>query len=110
MINPLSRLMEFIGFSSVKVVKWDKPLPYVEGYKDTNAMKKGCQRHEVLSHLMFRGKISSIQAIELYGITRLASRIYELKNDYGLPIQDEWQNNPKTNKQYKVYYMKKENV
>ena len=37
------------------------------------------QNEQVLKHLMVYGKITSLEAIEKYGILRLGSRIYDLK-------------------------------
>ena len=40
----------------------------------------------ILIHLMRYGKITSMEAIELYGNTRLSSSIYELRSQ-GYPIE-----------------------
>ena len=37
------------------------------------------QNQTVLKHLLKKGRITSLQAIQLYGVTRLASRINDLK-------------------------------
>lgn len=39
------------------------------------------QKEKVLKHMREKGSIDTWQAIEWYGITRLASRITDLKND-----------------------------
>lgn len=39
------------------------------------------QREEVLAHLKENGNISSMSAIKLYGITRLAAKIHELRDE-----------------------------
>lgn len=44
------------------------------------------QKDAVLRHMKDYGSISSIEAFEEYGITRLAARIFELKNDDGIAI------------------------
>lgn len=44
------------------------------------------QRDQVLQHLIRAGSISPLQAIQMYGITRLAARINELRKE-GFPIQ-----------------------
>lgn len=38
------------------------------------------QKHKVLKHLRSREKITSIEAIGLYGITRLAAVVLQLKD------------------------------
>lgn len=42
---------------------------------------KESQDKVLLDHLKRHGKITSMEAFELYGITRLSARIYELKRD-----------------------------
>lgn len=44
------------------------------------------QNEEILRHLLTYGKITSLEAIELYGIMRLGARIYDLKKQ-GYPIK-----------------------
>lgn len=44
---------------------------------------------EIKNHLEKRGYITSMQAIELYGATRLSSIIYELRNKYNMNIETE---------------------
>jgi hypothetical protein len=39
------------------------------------------QAEEVLYHLLYIGNLSSYGAIREYGITRLAARVWELKNE-----------------------------
>ena len=66
------------------------------------------QRQLVLNHLKKKGTITTFQAYDLYGVTRLSSVIYDLKevvdidgymetgiNRYGQPVS------------YKVYFIKK---
>lgn len=43
----------------------------------------------VLKHLQKKSGITSWDAIENYGITRLSARIYDLRNN-GFDIQDKW--------------------
>lgn len=59
------------------------------------------QNQMILAHLMKHKSITSIQAFELYGITRISARIYDLReqgkkigmvwetgvNRYGVPIR-----------------------
>jgi len=54
----------------------------------------------VLNHLNTKNKITSIEAIGLYGITRLAAVVYDLKKK-GFPIQTEMKAGMKS--QYAVY-------
>lgn len=44
------------------------------------------QNEEVLRHLLVNGTITSVEAIEHYGIMRLGARIYDLKKQ-GYPIK-----------------------
>lgn len=39
------------------------------------------QRKQVLEHLRTHGKITSMEAFELFGCTRLSGRIFELRSD-----------------------------
>ena len=48
--------------------------------------KKTNKTSEVLEHLRKYGSISSIEAIRLYGATRLSAIIYNLRHNYGLDI------------------------
>lgn len=48
--------------------------------------KKKNKTSEVLEHLRKYGSISSIEAIRLYGATRLSAIIYNLRHNYGLNI------------------------
>ena len=42
-------------------------------------MEKKTQRSEILRHLKEKGTLTSTEAIELYGATRLAAHIYALR-------------------------------
>ena len=44
---------------------------------------------QVLKHMKYFGGITSLEAINKYGITRLSARIADLK-DSGITIYDEW--------------------
>lgn len=46
------------------------------------------QKEQVLDHLRSGQSLTSMDAVRLFNITRLAARIYELRQD-GHPIQDE---------------------
>lgn len=48
--------------------------------------KKKNKTSEVLEHLRKYGKIDSLEAIKLYGATRLSAIIYNLRHNYGLNI------------------------
>ena len=47
------------------------------------------QEMMVLNHLVTFGTISSLEAIQEYGITRLSDRIYRLRNK-GYKITNDW--------------------
>lgn len=51
-------------------------------------MAKATQNERILRHLSDYGSITSLEAINEYGIMRLASRISDLKN-MGYPITSE---------------------
>ncbi len=53
-------------------------------------MKKS-KKSEVLRHLQEKGSITSLQAIELYGATRLSDIVYKLKKE-GYDIITEYNN------------------
>ena len=44
---------------------------------------------QVLNHMKFYGGITTLDAVNKYGITRLSARIADLKNS-GIVIYDEW--------------------
>lgn len=50
-------------------------------------LQEGTQNWLVLKHLLEHGSISTIVAFFDYGITRLPSRIWELRHNYGINIQ-----------------------
>ena len=50
-------------------------------------MKKTNQILEIKRHLKNKKHITSLEAIKLYGCTRLSGVIYRLKNDFGLIIE-----------------------
>ena len=43
----------------------------------------------IKNHLEKKGFITSMQAFELYGVTRLSAIIYVLRNKYGMDIETE---------------------
>lgn len=45
------------------------------------------QREAVLNHLKKKGSITSMEAIEGYGATRLSSIIHDLRHNYGYEIE-----------------------
>lgn len=49
-------------------------------------MQEKTQNHAVLKHILDHGSITTIEAFFDYGITRLPSRIHELRHDFGIPI------------------------
>ena len=68
------------------------------------------QCEKILRHLQDVGSISPLDAIEQYGIMRLAARISNLR-DMGYPIKSEMVtgvNRYKEKVRYKIYYLDKE--
>ena len=61
------------------------------------------QEQQVLSHMKTSGNITSIQAFRLYGITRLADRVFKLKKK-GYKIEKITKPN-KEKGTHAVYYM-----
>ena len=49
-------------------------------------MKQNSQVNDVIKHLKMYGSITSIEAFEYYGITRLSGIIYRLRNEQDLDI------------------------
>ena len=45
---------------------------------------------KVKEHLLELGHITSLEAIQLYGATRLSAIIYNLRHKYGMNIENEW--------------------
>lgn len=54
-----------------------------------NTMEPGTQNYFVLRRLLLFGQLTTLQAFRDAHITRLSARIYELRNDYGIPIKKE---------------------
>ena len=49
------------------------------------------QQRMVLDHLMKHGSITSMEAIDKYGCTRLSSQIYALRHKKHYAIRSEWE-------------------
>ena len=47
------------------------------------------QTMKILEHLERHGSITSLEAIELYGITRLSARVWDLRHIYDEKIKGE---------------------
>jgi len=62
------------------------------------------QTQLIMNHLNKYGSISPREAMEDYQITRLASRIYDLKQS-GIRINPEIKKHPLTGKRYARYYL-----
>ena len=57
--------------------------------KDRTAKTKTTKSSEVLKHLKVKGSITSLEAFQLYGATRLSSIIFELrKKGYNIKTTD----------------------
>lgn len=52
-------------------------------------MEPGTQNFFVLRRLIQLRYITTMEAFQIAHITRLSARIYELRNDYGIPIEKE---------------------
>ena len=61
------------------------------------------QEHYVLEHLR-RASITPLEALNLYGIFRLAARIYQLRK-LGHNIYTKMITDPQTKKRYAEYYL-----
>lgn len=63
----------------------------------------------IKNHLEKKGFITSMQAFELYGVTRLSAIIYVLRNKYGMDIDTQYNygmNRYGNNIHYGVYTLK----
>lgn len=57
--------------------------------KDRTVKAKTTKSSEVLKHLKVKGSITSLEAFELYGATRLSAIIFELrKKGYNIKTKD----------------------
>lgn len=54
---------------------------------DKTVVRKTNKTQKVLEHLKKHGKITSLEAIDLYGATRLSAIIYNLRHKYNLRIE-----------------------
>lgn len=73
-------------------------------------MKKMTQKDRILRHLIDYGFITSWEAFEEYGITRLSAIIYNLKHKDNLNFKDEWlcrQNRYGENTSFKKYILER---
>lgn len=52
-------------------------------------METESQNKQILAHLKNGGTVTSLEAVNMFGCLRLASRIHNLKSD-GHPIKKEW--------------------
>lgn len=67
------------------------------------------QTQAIKNHLEKKGFITSMQAFELYGVTRLSAIIYVLRNKYGMDIDTQYNygmNRYGNNIHYGVYTLK----
>lgn len=60
------------------------------------------QKSKILNYLRGGSELSSIQAVQLFGATRLAAVVHELKR-CGYEINDEWRDGEDA--KYKVWFM-----
>ena len=62
----------------------------VDNYKPKHLKAEDTKQTQVsmlADHLILHGSITSIEAIELYGCTRLSARIWDLRHKYGMVIE-----------------------
>lgn len=71
-------------------------------------LKEGTQNYQVLEHLKTHGSITSWQAFEEYGITRIGARIHELR-EMGFKIRTDMMGSKTTKKNYGLYVWEKQN-
>lgn len=60
----------------------------------------------IKNHLLSGKRLTSLDAVRLFGTIKLTTRISEMRRD-GLKINDEWLVNNKTKTRYKSYWIKK---
>ncbi|OOF43455.1 hypothetical protein BKK51_11480 [Rodentibacter trehalosifermentans] len=62
------------------------------------------QNARILAFMKNGGRLTSLEALRLFGGMRLSARIYDLK-ERGYPIEDEFVHDERTGKVYKAYFM-----
>ena len=62
------------------------------------------QNEQILTHLLAGGSITPLEALVEFGCFRLGARIYDLKNDRGIPIESRMVK--RGGKRYAEYYIK----
>ena len=60
----------------------------------------------IKKHLLSGKKLTSLDAVKLFGTIKLTTRISEMRRG-GMKINDEWIVNKKTKSRYKSYWVKK---
>lgn len=60
----------------------------------------------IKKHLLSGKKLTSLDAVKLFGTIKLTTRISEMRRD-GMKINDEWLVNKKTKSRYKCYWINK---
>lgn len=70
-----------------------------------NAASSATQGEKILNYLMEGHTITAIEALNLFGCLRLASRISDLVHKEGYIIYKEMIKDPKTGKRYAQYSM-----
>ena len=63
------------------------------------------KKEAIKNHLLSGKRLTSLDAVRLFGTIKLTTRISEMRRD-GLKINDEWLVNNKTKTRYKVYFIK----
>ncbi|OOF39073.1 hypothetical protein BKK47_07600 [Rodentibacter mrazii] len=63
------------------------------------------QNNRILHYLQNGNRLTSLEALRLFGCMRLSARIYDLK-ERGYLIEDEFVHDEQTGKSYKAYFMR----
>ena len=71
--------------------------------KDVFDLRKVPQEANILAHMLVRGPITPLEALNYYGCMRLGARIYDLEHKYPIRIKHEMiGNGKKTYMQYSL--------
>lgn len=70
-----------------------------------DAGNKRTKIYAVYEYMMLGNSITSMEAFQLFKVTRLSAIIYVLKNTYGVPIQTEYWSNRGGSGRYASYCM-----
>lgn len=77
--------------------------PYFKGMKNMNHSRCNHKRR-ILRKMMMGERLSAQTYSERHHTTKLGARVHELRNEYGLPVDDVWVK-PDSGNRYKEYYI-----